>query len=261
MTALSSEELSHYERDGYLIRPQQVGAADLRRIHEALDAAEVDLIDQGRQIGRTYALDARPFVDLDHRTLQFEFEDPELRQRSQLRVVEPISDFVPAIADLVRQADIVEAVASILGCEGLALWTDKLNFKVARGSGFEWHQDAPYWSHDSDAVHEMPNVMVALDSSTIESGCLRGIRGSHQWGALPGKQDGSPLAGFYTDHEYVDLTLAVDFEMNAGDVLFFDPFLIHGSGQNRTASRRRALIVTYQPADRPSLKSKQVINL
>ena len=29
--------------------------------------------------------------------------------------------------------------------------TAKLNFKHPRvGSGFGWHQDAPYWFHDSD---------------------------------------------------------------------------------------------------------------
>jgi len=107
----------------------------------------------------------------------------------------------------------------------------------------------------------MPNVMVALDQASEASGCLRGIRGSHLGGAYPGKQDGSPLAGFYTDPACFDLTAAVNFEVNAGDLIIFDPFLVHGSTDNNTSNRRRALIVTYQPADQPSLKSGRVVNL
>jgi hypothetical protein len=261
MTVLSQEELDHYQRDGYLIRRQQIASTDLKRINEALDVAEIDLIEESQRFGRSYTLGDRPFMDLDHRTLQFEFECRATSSKPQLRVVEPISDYVPAIAELVRHPTLVAAVASILKCDALSLWTDKLNFKVGYGGGFDWHQDAPYWMHDADDVQNMPNVMVALDDAPLESGCLRGIRGSHLLGALPGKQDGSALAGFYTDPQCFDLASAVHFEMCAGDALFFDPFLIHGSDQNHTANRRRALIVTYQPAHRQTLKSKAVVNI
>jgi hypothetical protein len=261
MTVLSQEELDHYQRDGYLIRRQQIASTDLERINEALDVAEIDLIEESLRLGRSYTLGDRPFMDLDHRTLQFEFEGRATSSQPQLRVVEPISDYVPAIAELVRHPTLVAAVASILKCDALSLWTDKLNFKVGYGGGFDWHQDAPYWMHDADDVQNMPNVMVALDDAPLESGCLRGIRGSHLLGALPGKQDGSALAGFYTDPQCFDLASAVHFEMCAGDALFFDPFLIHGSDQNHTANRRRALIVTYQPAHRQTLKSKAVVNI
>jgi hypothetical protein len=261
MTVLSQEELDHYQRDGYLIRRQQISSTDLMRINEALDVAEIDLIEESQRFGRSYTLGDRPFMDLDHRTLQFEFECRATSSKPQLRVVEPISDYVPAIAELVRHPTLVAAVASILKCDALSLWTDKLNFKVGYGGGFDWHQDAPYWMHDADDVRNMPNVMVALDDAPLESGCLRGIRGSHLLGALPGKRDGSALAGFYTDPQCFDLASAVHFEMCAGDALFFDPFLIHGSDQNHTANRRRALIVTYQPAHRQTLKSKAVVNI
>ena len=72
----------------------------------------------------------------------------------------------------------------------------------------------------SDSVADMPNAMVALDQASKASGCLRGIRGSHLGGAYPGKQDGSPLAGFYTDPACFDLSAAVNFEVSAGDLIF-----------------------------------------
>ena len=35
-----------------------------------------------------------------------------------------------------------------------------------QAAGFEWHQDAPYWTPVSDSVAEMPNAMVALDQAS-----------------------------------------------------------------------------------------------
>ena len=81
--------------------------------------------------------------------------------------------------------------------ERLGLWTAKLNFKHPRvGSGFGWHQDAPYWIHDSDHVEKLPNVMVMFDDAARSNGCLRVIDGSHRAGCLPGCDDGRQLAGF-----------------------------------------------------------------
>ena len=260
MSAFTEKERLAYQADGFVIRRNQFTHSLMARVNRALDVAEKELLAAASIDGRAYAMDGRPFVDIGHRTLQFEFGEAWTEAR-QLRVVEPIADCTPLLDWLVRTPQMTRPIQSILSCERLSLWTDKLNFKAAGGTGFEWHQDAPYWTPVSDSVADMPNVMVALDQASEASGCLRGIRGSHLGGAYPGKQDGSPLAGFYTDPVCFDLTAAVNFEVNAGDLIFFDPFLVHGSTDNNTSNRRRALIVTYQPADQPSLKSGRVINL
>jgi ectoine hydroxylase-related dioxygenase (phytanoyl-CoA dioxygenase family) len=37
--------------------------------------------------------------------------------------------------------------------------------------------------------------------------------------------------------------------------VFFDPFIVHGSGVNLSERPRRAMIITYQPGGFPALKS------
>jgi ectoine hydroxylase-related dioxygenase (phytanoyl-CoA dioxygenase family) len=44
-------------------------------------------------------------------------------------------------------------------------------------------------------------------------------------------------------------------EVPAGSLIFFDPHLVHGSQPNRSPLPRRAIVLTYQPAGFPMLKS------
>jgi ectoine hydroxylase-related dioxygenase (phytanoyl-CoA dioxygenase family) len=104
-------------------------------------------------------------------------------------------------------------------------------------------------------VDQLPNVMVAFDDATEANGCLRVVRGSHAQGCLPGVSDGSQLGGLYTDPDHFDETQQVAVEAPAGSLIFFNPHSVHGSLPNQSDLPRRALVLTYQPADHPMLKS------
>ena len=107
----------------------------------------------------------------------------------------------------------------------------------------------------------MPNVYLAFDDANVQNGCLRVIRGSHRQGPLPGTADGSQLGGFFTDPALFDLNEEVALEAPAGSLVFFDPHIIHGSEPNGSDQSRRAIVMTYQPADHPMLKTGQVRNV
>jgi ectoine hydroxylase-related dioxygenase (phytanoyl-CoA dioxygenase family) len=47
----------------------------------------------------------------------------------------------------------------------------------------------------------------------------------------------------------------------AGSLVFFSPHSVHGSLPNRSDRPRRALVLTYQPAGHPMLKSGVVRNV
>ncbi|CAL4064132.1 unnamed protein product, partial [Meganyctiphanes norvegica] len=98
------------------------------------------------------------------------------------------------------------------------------------------------------------SVFVAIDDCDRENACLQVLKGSHKMG----RQDHLPIGQQKTivperleqakkvlEHVYV--------EMKAGDALFFDCNLIHCSGQNDSANRRRwSYIVTFnQPGNDP----------
>ncbi|MCR9279186.1 MAG: phytanoyl-CoA dioxygenase family protein [Pseudomonadaceae bacterium] len=249
----SAEQLDAYRRDGYLVRENLLSATEVETLRGAslqVDASATALA----QHGKTYFLDGNRFVDVGIRTLQFEHSEGS----QALRVVEPVHDLASAFEALVDDPRLVGPMQQIIGAAPLSLWTSKLNFKPAGiGSGFGWHQDSPYWIHDSEDVDRLPNVLVAFDEARVDNGALQVVRGSHTQGCLPGRADGSQLEGFYTHDDYIDPEACVTLCMPAGSAVFFDPHLIHGSGPNHSEDERRAIILTYQPGGGVLLKSKE----
>lgn len=258
--ALSPEELAHYRRDGFLVRKWALAAQDLETVRAAVEAAATTALALTRTAAaRTYFLDGKRFVDHGSRTIQFEHAPGS----KEIKVVEPVQDLDARLETLARDTRLTDPVRSILGTARLSLWTAKLNLKRAGvGSGFGWHQDSPYWVHDCrHSVDDLPNVMVALDDADATNGCFRVIRGSHTRGCLPGTDDGTQLGGFYTSPDSFELADQVALEVPAGSLIWFDPHIVHGSLPNRSRQPRRALVLSYQPAGYPSLKSGSVLNL
>ena len=107
---------------------------------------------------------------------------------------------------------------------------------------YGWHQDAA-------RIQVEPNFIIAylaIGEATTENGCLRVIPGSHR------KIEPFHLVK-YTKRKLarvteVDESTAVDLVLKKGQVGFFNCNTIHGSGANRSDSRRFALINDYTPA-------------
>ena len=256
-TKLTAAELAHYEEHGFVVRrdvfdPWECVA--LRSAAQRVEAKMLALADEAEQSNRRadYRLDGNRFVDIEHVTLQFE----HYASARKLRVVEPVNDVEPVFDRMIDDARLCEPMKQLVPSDKLALWTAKLNLKHPRvGSDFDWHQDAPYWIHDSDHVDKLPNVMVMLDDAECSNGCFRIIDGSHKCGCLPGCDDGRQLGGFYTHPDAFDEGAEVLIQCTAGSAVFFDPHVVHGSGVNASALPRRAIIITYQPSGFAALKS------
>lgn len=261
-SSLSAEALEQYRTEGFLLCPGQFTAAEVAVLRQAVEAAAENLLQRSEEVDRrdrhSYLLDGKRFVDLGHVTVQF--EPPPFNPA--IKVIEPICEQHPVLDALLDDPRLTGPMRAILGQDRIGLWTDKLNLKRPHlGSGFGWHQDAPYWIHDCRHVDLLPNVMLLLDDASLANGCLQVIRGSHRAGCLPGTDDGSQLGGFYTDPGSFDIDAAVAIEAEAGSLVFFDPHIVHGSGPNTSEEARRALVITYQPADQPTLKSRRVRNV
>ena len=255
--SLRPEELQQYRRDGFVTRESVFSKEELVHLRQATD----DAIEQALKLskrGHTYVLDGKRFVDEGYVTVQFE----NCTGSETVRVIEPVYQFHPLLDALVDDPRLVDPMTDLVGKDRISIWTAKLNLKSAHeGSGFGWHQDSPYWVHDCDHVDLLPNVMLAFDEATEANGCFRAIRGSHTKGCLPGTENGTQLGGFFTDPGSFDEADQVPFIVPAGSMIFFNPHTIHGSQPNYSESPRRAMILTYQPADFPALKSGQVRNI
>ena len=254
---LSKEESNFYEDEGYLVRENQFSINEVNALRHALERA-VNKAQERASGGKVYFLDKKKFVDVDYMTLQYEPQSEE----NILKVIEPAHFLDKELYSLTQDVRITDPVRSILEEDEISLWTDKLNLKrPGRGSGFGWHQDSPYWVHDSNNVDLLPNVYLSLDNADENNGCFRVIRASHKEGCLPGTSNGTQLGGFYTDPSCFNETDAVDIRIKAGSLVFFNQHIVHGSEPNLSDQQRRAYIITYQPKDQPMLKSGVINNI
>ncbi|MBV9851660.1 MAG: phytanoyl-CoA dioxygenase family protein [Armatimonadetes bacterium] len=159
----------------------------------------------------------------------------------------------------VLDARIADSLRTFLGDEPLAVQT-MLYFKPAGARGQALHQDNFYLrAHPGTCMA----AWLALDPCDEENGCMRVVPGSHTWPILCTAQAD-------TSASFTDVTVPIPdgqevrpVLMDAGDVLFFNGSLVHGSYPNTSADRfRRALIGHYIEAkaeqvtkfDQPVLK-------
>lgn len=137
-------------------------------------------------------------------------------------------------------------MTEILGASPVAVQT-MFYFKPPGARGQALHQDNFYLLAKPGTC---VGAWLAVDDCDDENGCLQ---------VVPGSQDLPVLCTVEADTRvsFTDVTVPVPpglsilpVPMNAGDVLFFNGSLIHGSGPNTSAERfRRCLIGHYVTAE------------
>ena len=263
---LTEAERRQYEDDGFFARDSAFDAADIERFRAAAErvAAQANndvlslSVSEARSSAQDYRIDGNRYVEAGGSTVQFEHQEDS----RTLRVIEPFHHLDPVFDSLIEDPRIVTPLCGVLGEERVALWTDKINLKRPReGSGFRWHQDSPYWSHVCGHCDRLPNVMITLDDADRENGCFRVVPGSHRDGFLPGIQDGSKLGPLFTDPSAFDAEAQWMAELPAGSLVVFSAHTVHGSEPNQSDRDRRAIVLTYQPADHPMFKLEGTRNV
>ena len=133
-------------------------------------------------------------------------------------------------------------LTGLLGSEPYAVQT-MFYFKPAGARGQALHQDQYYLRVQPGTCMA---AWMAVDDCDEANGCLQIVPGSHNWPVLCTTQAD-------TSQSFTDVTVelpegqsATPVQMKAGDVLFFNGQLVHGSLPNTTSNRfRRALIGHY----------------
>ena len=246
---MSSEEADRYREDGFFVRRSVFDPFEVSVLRRAVE--QVVHEQAQRSAGETYTIDGNRYREGSEVTLQYEHH----AGARTIRVIEPFHHLHSDLDRLVDDPRMTEPMCGILGCDRVALWTDKINFKRPReGSGFRWHQDSPYWSHVCEETDRLPNVLIALDDASEENGCFRVIRGSHRTGFLPGTDDATQLGPLFTDPRCFDEADQFAAVVPAGSQVFFSPHSVHGSQPNGSSRQRRALVLTYQPGGRRMFK-------
>ena len=135
-----------------------------------------------------------------------------------------------------------EVLVALLGTDPYAVQT-MLYFKPPGARGQALHQDQYYLKVQPGTCM---GAWMALDDCDEANGCMQMVSGSHTWDVLcTVKAD--------TTQSFTDVTVplplgakALPQLMQAGDVLFFNGQVVHGSFPNTTTNRfRRSLIGHY----------------
>lgn len=219
MPALSPRQIDDYRRDGFLVLRGLFSLDECAELRAAVDAlADAPQVPGG----------ARWYSD----------DEAADQGRRVLSRVEYFKDFHEGLRKVMSSSRLLEPLEQIWG-EPAVLFKDKINYKIPGSSGFLAHQDAQAGWNRYCATQI--TIMVSIDATTIENGCLELARGQHTRGLLGGMW--KPLED--TDLEGVAFE---PLETAAGDVCFFDAYAPHRSAPNRTEAPRRVLYLTYNPA-------------
>lgn len=226
-TELSAEMLGEYGDLGFLaIRDVLTDAV----VEDGL-AGLAALVTEGRQ-------------DVDIQLEAFaEGRVQDLRGDQLLDVVRKFMRFVHAeerLRAIAGHPHVLGPVRKILGSEEVVLFQDMALLKPP-GGGREkpWHQDKAFFTLSLESP--IVGVWIALDEATPENGCMHVIPGSHCEGPIPHVRR--------RDWQICDSGVAtardVVVPLPPGSALFFDGLLHHGTPENRTQTRRRALQFHY----------------
>lgn len=153
---------------------------------------------------------------------------------------------LPMAANLALHPAVLNAVESILG-PNIMVWGAEYFIKEAKADSIvSMHQDLTYWGfgETSDQV----TAWIALSPSTIESGCMDLVRGSHK----------NPILE-HTDTHAANNLLSRGQEVNVqveekdktsvvlqpGEMSLHHGLTIHGSGANVSDDRRIGFAIRY----------------
>ena len=230
-------DLTHYWRDGYAVVRGFFDAAEVAEIADAVDQLHAEGVAHGRcfRHGNLFYNVAR------------DGEGEPL-----VRMVQWPSYHQPALNRVRLDARFVELLGPLIGGD-LKQIINQVHWKAPGALGdFAWHQDSKS-RRPSSAYRNLARSYVqtglAIDPHTPESGCMRFIPRSHLRGDLGIGCSRHSLGAALKDSALsavgVSASHAIDLLLEPGDLALWSPYLVHGSGTNRSAHRRRFYINGY----------------
>jgi phytanoyl-CoA hydroxylase len=148
-------------------------------------------------------------------------------------------DAAPHLRAASEHATVLSIVERLVG-EKVRLIQDMALVKPAHvGSEKPWHQDLAYFDwHPADRV---VGVWIALDTATVENGCMFLLPGSQAVGPVPHQH----LRDCQIPDEQIATENCVAVPLEPGGALFFHSLLHHGTPHNNSPMGRRAVQYHY----------------
>jgi hypothetical protein len=230
-----------YAREGYAIVRGFFAPEEVARIGAAIDQIHAEGVAHGRSFrhGNLFynvaqGTDGAPLV----RMAQW----PSYHQK---------------VLDGVRLDPRFETLLSPLIGHDLKQIINQLHWKAPGAPGeFAWHQDSRF-RRPAKAYRNLATSYIqtglAIDPNTVQSGAMRFVPKSHTKGTLALDVSktvlGNTMADMVLEQAGLHASDAVDVELAPGDLAFWSPYLVHGSGANNAGHRRRLYLNGYVRAE------------
>jgi len=212
-SALSREQISAFNRDGYLAGIRIFDEEEIAGIRRYFDELLARTLAAG---GDSYSISTA-----------------HLRYRR--------------VYDILTHPRIVARIKDLIG-ENTIAWGSHFFCKMpGDGKRVSWHQDSSYWPlTPSMAV----TAWLAIDDASVENACMRYIPGSHHLGHLTYTLSENDEANVLNQTVPGAETFGepVNVELKAGEISIHSDLLLHGSEANQSSKRRCGLTLRYCPA-------------
>lgn len=230
-------QLDHYWREGYAVLRGFFSASEIDEIAAAVDEVHAEAAAHGRSFRHG---------NLFYNVATGSGGDPLVRMAQW-------PSYHQAALNAVRlDARIARLLEPLIGLD-LKQIINQIHWKVPGSLGdFAWHQDSrsrrPNWAYRNLATSYVQTGL-AIDAHTPESGCMRFIPRSHLRGDLGMDCFRKALGTEMSDSALTTIGLsagqALDLLLEPGDLAIWSPYLVHGSGTNRSDHQRRFYINGY----------------
>lgn len=210
---LTPEQISQYERDGFVCPVDAFSADQARTWRDRLEA----------------------------------FERAEGQKMTRGHNFKPHLLF-PWVDEIVHAPEVLDAVEDLIGPDirlfHLTVWPKDAH----SGAYVSWHQDATYF-----ALEPICHVTawVALTDASIEAGCMEVVPGSHKLGQLHHAEHSEATHNLLSRGQTItadfDRSRTEFMPVRAGQFSLHHTLLVHNSRPNLSADRRIGLGISYIP--------------
>ena len=238
MAALTNEQLTFFQENGYLILPAVFNTEEVRRMRQESDAILELIINSSLANGRkSRRLDIRQLPSGQH----------------IVRKIQPINDLSLVLSEASNDERFVGPLRQIMGEEPV-LMEEKLNLKEPLHNpvpeidvpqaedGFPVHSDWAYYKAQN-YPQTIISSAISMDECTVDCGPLHIWPGSHK----EHLEHYSMENGLQVLPELVDFDGGIDVLAPAGSVMLFSSLLIHNSRPNTSGKPRRLMIYSHFP--------------
>ncbi len=218
MAKVTESAAAQYQRDGFFLAPTLIPPELAARAALRMDA----IVDGEYETGVEPHM--RHFSDAD--------PPDKIRKIDNAHLSDDI------VYEVVSHPAVGRFAAELLDAKMVQVWATQLLVKppapdASRTLGnVGWHQDNQYWTQWWDG--EVFTAWVAISDVTSRAGCMRFVRGSHDWGFLDqgdffgGDLDGQRAAIAQDGREWEEVAAILP----PGGVSFHHRLTYHGSGPN-----------------------------